>query len=891
MKWPWTRQDDDLDLEVRYHLERLADGYEREGMSRKEAMRKARAEFGRVEQIKEECRQESRWHWLNQWGQDLRFGWRMMRKTPSITVAAVVSLALGIGATTSILAFTEAVLWRGLTVPHAEQLVELMWESRARVDLYRASNGSNFRDGGLSVADFFSKRAYEGMKEQTAGKADVAGHIGSSVVSANYEGNVIVARMQGVTGNFFSVLQVQPAIGRLLTEREDSAGAARIVVVTDRFWKKYLRADTSALDRTIQINNLSYIIAGVLPASFHGITVCDETEIYSTIRQSAEFLGTDDFLRRAADNPERWWMQLIMRRRPEAGMEELRSRLDAAFASSWSKQPKTPEATPRMRLSDASRGLGDIRRQVGNPVLIMLGLVTVVLVLACANIANLLLARAAQREKEIALRISLGCGGGRLLRQFFTESLLLAGLGGVMSIVVTAGLTSMMLKFLPAGFEGSAVTVEPNATTLLCAAAVTMLAALLFGLYPAWRTTRVDAGPALKEGSGSAGTMSKTRWAPARLLVLVQVSLGVLLVTAAILFTSHLNGLVGRETGFDRSRVILFDLRPGELGYQGERLRQFYLQLEDRLGALQMVEAVGLARTRPMRGGGFHDDLKLPGGAKPVNSAVHHASAGFLKALGVPIIAGRDVTAQEIRSAANVAVLSEDGVKQLGLTSPLGAVVLNGGVEYTVVGVAANARYSRMTQAHVVTYLPLPYDRRAMTVVVRTTGTPKAALSTIRAEIQRMDRNLPMLDIYTMEEQIARTLQRERMFAWLCGSFGVLALVLCVVGLYGLMSHTTARRTPEMGIRIALGASRGDVIGQVVWEGMRLVGLGLALGIPLAIFLARVAEKQRLFPDFTVPHWTLAAAMGLLALSALGAVIGPAVRASSVDPIRALRQG
>lgn len=891
MRWPWQRKNAELDRELAHHLNALIDSYRKQGLPEAEAIRLAKIDFGGVEGVKEECRELRWWAWLSHMQRDVIFGVRMLRKAPALSGAALLSLALGIGATTAILSLADAVLWRSLAIPAPEQFHEVLWESNARVNLVRSSSGSMYPDGALRVADFFSVAAFEGMSEGAAGKAELAGHIGVSTVSANYRGAVVVAKLLPVTGRFFSVLQIQPVMGRLLAAHDDDATANPVVVVTHRFWQRSLGAEEDVVGKTIRINNTLYEIAGVLPASFFGIMAGDPTEIYAPLHQSPVWLQPESWIREESNNPTSWWMRVVARRAPDVSVAELRSLLDSAFAASWAAKPESPEATPRIRLSDAQHGLGGIRRQYGNPVLILFGLVALVLTVACANIANLLLARAVSREKEVALRVSLGCGEARLVRQLFTESILLAIAGGALSLPVAWGLTQLMLNFMPDGFEHMLAASGLDFRLLAATAAVTGLAAMLFGLYPAFRGARVNAAPALKEEAGSGNTMSRARWAPAKALVLLQVALGVLLITAAILYTGQLWEVLHRETGFSEGNMLLMDLRPGEAGYQGERLSQFYVALEERLRALPGVEAVGLSRTRPMLGGGYWDTAKLPGETKEVQTAVHHVNSEFLAALGVKLMSGRAITQQELRSGAKVAVISEALAKGLGLQSPLGAQVRWSDVDYQVVGVARDARYSRMTQSPAVGYLPIDYERDFATVLIRSSIPPFEALRLARNAIREMDRTLPMVDVYTMEQQISKTLQHERLFAWLCGSFGVLALVLCVVGLYGLFSYTTARRTPEIGIRIAVGASRKNVVTQVLGEGMRLALAGLAAGIPLALYCAWIAKGQKLLPEGAFPYWALLASMGVLAISATLAVLLPALRASTVDPMRALRRG
>lgn len=887
MQWPWRKAESELDREVQHHLETLADAYERQGLSRREAVRQAEKEFGGIERAKEECRDIRWWSWLTQVVQDLRFGWRMMRKTPAITVAAVASLALGIGATTSILSLADALLWRTLPVPHPEQLEEVLWEAQANPEgLVSSSSGEMYREGPLRVANYFSKASFEAMQTRAEGRGQVAGYIYPSQASASFNGGVVTASVRGVTGNFFPMLALQPQAGRLLGDGDSGVGAAPVVVVTHRFWTGPLGASADVLGQTLRINNLPYEIVGVLPKDFEGISPGDDTEIYSSIEQSPEFTEPDSWLQSHEGNPTTWWLRVITRRDADVTEGELRSALDGAFASSWSAIPKSAEATPHVRLADASRGLGTIRRQFGDPVWILLGLTALVLLVACANIANLLLARAASREKEIALRVSLGSGRARLVRQLLTESVLLAAFGGMLSLPVVALAGKLIVSLI-----GLELTLEPDVRSLAGAGVLTFLAALLFGLYPAWRATRIDPSPALKEGVATSGLRGRERWSAAKILVLAQVSLGVLLVSAAVLFTSHLSGIIEQDAGFERRHLLLFDLRPGEVGYEGDRLKQFYANLERSLDGLPGVEAMGLTRIRPMRGGGFWEELKTPGNAKGASSAVHFGNADFLSTLGVPILAGRAITAQECAASLRVAVISESLVQELDLASPLGATVSIMDQDYQVVGVAQQARYSRMTETPSVAYLPFDYGLRSATVLLRTSVAPLAALGAVREAVAELDRNLPLVDVYTMEQQISRTLQRERLFAWLCGSFGVLALVLCVVGLYGLMSHTTARRTSEMGIRRALGATRQNVMLQVFREAMVLAGAGMVLGVPLALYGAHLVESLELLPEGEWSYGVLAAALAVVMVSAASAALAPAARAASIEPMDALRRG
>ncbi len=888
MRLRWSRKESDLEREVRYHLESLADSFERQGLSRAEAMVRARREFGGVEQVKEQCRDERGWRPLAQLRQDIVFGLRMLRRAPAVTAAAVLSLALGIGATTAVLSLVDVVLWSTLGVSHPEHLTEILWQSKGRPEgVYRSSSGSMFREGALQVADFFSRPAYDALRTRTKGRIEVAAHLNPDDVSTSYAGVTAVARLRPVSGNFFTMLRLQPAAGRLLTPSDDDAGSPLAVVVSDFFWRRHLHNDRKAIGRSMRINNRAYTIIGVLPDRFGGITVGDSTDLYTTIEHAPSMLDPESWERRASTNPFSWYFQLLARRAPGLTSESLAPELDTIFRSTWAAQPKNAETAPRLRLQDASGGIGSLRRELGNPLSLLFSLVAFVLLIACANIANLMLARADTRRREVALRVALGCSRSRLIRQFFIESALLAGFGGLLSLAVTYATANFAITLMPGNLRLDFLV---DTRMMLATFAVTAFTALAFGLYPAWRAAQMDAAPALKEGSENVGGVRHNRVAPGRLLVLAQVALGVVLVAAGAAFTAHLRKIVASNTGFERTRLLMFDLRPGESGYQGARLRQFYMQLEQRLREVRGVEAVGLARIRPMKGGGYWDDVQIPGEAKRIGTAVNFISAGFLEALGVPIIAGRGITEQDVRAQAAVVVVSEDFGNELG-RSPLGLMFKMDGKSMEIVGVAARARYSRLTEQPNVLYLPNSLNQDTITALLRTAVPPMQVMRGVREAVENLDANLPVVSAVSMEGQIAATLRRERLFAWLCGAFGVLALLLCMIGLYGVMSYATSRRRQEIGIRIALGASPGNVLRHVVSEALGVALAGCVLGCPIAWWAAqRYVDYKKLGMEPLDPA-ILVWASAALAGSAFLAVLGPALRAATTDPMRALRDG
>lgn len=882
MQWPWRKAETELDREMQFHLDELAAAFEREGLSRDEARARARREFGGVDLAKEQCRDERRWQPLATLEQDVRFGLRMMRRAPLVTAAAVLSLALGIGANTAILSLMQGLLWRTLDAPAPEQISEVLWEAKANPDgLYESTDGNMFRDGAGVAADYFSVRAFETLRDHAAGRAQIAAHQNQGDVSVRSKGRAaVVAPLRAVSGNFFPMLQVQPQLGRLLAPADDRAEAAPTVVLTHQFWETHLGSDPAIVGRALRINDRSYTVAGVLQRGFTGIRLGDTTDLYTSLRHAPDWFETSSWIARNWDQPRSWFLHLIARRSPGVNAEAVARSLDPVFASTWEGTPKQPATAPRLRFQDGSHGLGDLRREFGNPFAVLLTLVTLVLLVACANIANLLLARADARRHEVSIRASLGSGRARLIRQFLTESLLLALAGGVLSMAVALATARGALALLPGEIGAFRLELAFDGRAAAYTLALMALTALLFGLYPALRVTRVNLGAA-----------TSVSLAPGRLLIAAQVSIGVLLLAAAFTFTGRLADLANRDTGMARSRLLLFDLKPGQSGYEGRRLRQFSLDLERKLGEIPGVEAVALARVRPLSGGGWGENYQFDGQPKAIPVLMNAVTSGYFSAMGIDIKAGRGLTPRDSREQAQVAVVSEDLARQLGPRA-IGARFRDGDRTFEVVGIARNARYDSMSRESAgVLYLPHPLEHNTMTVVVRTRTAPAAMIEPVRRAVGGLDAALPIVNALTMDQQIGETLRRERLFAWLCGCFGGLALVLCAIGLYGVLSYATARRAREIGIRMALGATREAVLRAVLGEGLALACAGLAVGAPLAWFLARrYVDHERFGLERSLEAAPLGWAVAVLAVAALVATLLPALRASSADPARVLRE-
>lgn len=895
MRFPWNRAEAEMEQEIAHHLHQLAAEYKRQGYSDEEALLRAKREFGGREQVKELCRQERRWAWLTGLRQDVIFGLRIMRKSPVVTLAAALSLALGIGANTAIVSLMDVVLWRDLPVPSPKQLIFLKWQVPRDIPREIFDDGAGSfgpDDGAENVGDFFSYYSFRTIRQDVTHRATLAAFTGfTNPVSISYAGRPTIAQERGVSGNFFSTLEVKPELGRFFSDADDAYAAPATVVVSHRFWVRALDTDPAVIGRGIRINNRPYVITGVLPRNFYGFVPGDATEIYTTLHHTAFMLDNGDG-KMPLDNDRFWCVSILAHLAPGVSAAQLQPALSTIFPATWSQRPNDLSNAPRIRLYEAEHGLGSLRQEFRNPLLVLGGLVALLLAIACTNIANLLLARATARQKEVALRISLGCSRSRLIRQLLTESAMLAALGGTASIAV-AYLTANLLGQFLAGRDGFPITVALDWRLVLIVGFTSALALLLFGLFPAWRGATLPSAASLKEGPGST---ARRKWTTGNALALTQMAMSVVLVLSAVVFTRNLIGIKSADPGFDRRNLILFDIRPGTSGYDTSRLEKFYLNLSQQLSVTPGVTQVGLASMRPMNVGGWWEDVRLGQQDAIHNVSINGISPGYLPLYVSRMVAGRNLSWADVSSAAKVAVISQDLARKLGGLTVLGHTLAfpqgpagRRPPEFEIIGIAPAIAATSMKERPFTVWLPLGKDADEVTVVLRTSERPQIALQAVQATMRQIDRNLPLVDVRTMEEQISKTLQRERMFATLCDSFGILALVLSVVGLYGLMAYNTSRRQGEIGVRLALGAMRRDVLMMVLREGLRVAALGLLIGTPLVWLGAKYVQKE-LFQMKPLEPTSVLAALGILLTAALIAVALPAIRASALRPMDALRQ-
>ncbi|MDX2149831.1 MAG: ABC transporter permease [Bryobacteraceae bacterium] len=888
------KAESDLNSEIAHHLHHLAAEYERQGHSPKEARQLALREFGARDQVKEECRDERPFAWLTGFRQDLVFGLRMLRRAHIVTAAAVLSLALGIGANAAIASLMDIVLWRDLPVPDPARIVLVNWQGQGFPrELANGASGSMFRQDGFEVADFFAFPAYESMRRTVASQATLAAYTFPAQVSVAWQGRPLIAEQRPVAGNFLATLQVRPHLGRIFSLADDTDAAPAVAVLSHRFWANTLAADPAVIGRTLTIDNRPHIIAGVLEPAFYGLFPGDTTEIYTPIhhapwreRERAE--GNDRLL-----DPRNWSVQLIARLAPGVTAQQLSPALNAAFRSTWSAQPTEP--APAIRLEDGRRGLGVLSRSFRNPLYFLGALVALLLIIACANIANLLLARGHARRKEIALRMSIGCSRFRLIRQFLTESALLAIAGGAAAILVAYAAANLLGQFV-AGNGTLPLRVSLDHTILAAVALFTFAALIVFALFPAWQSSRLSDPSWLKQGRGSIGGIERRAGLTGRILVTAQVAMSLVLVMAAILFTRNLLSVRSADPGFDRRNLVVFGVRPGASGYEKSRLMQFYFDLEQRLAATPGVASAGLAWMRPMNVGGWWQSARLKGQTATHQTSVNAITPAYLPLYAPQLLAGRNFTWSDLRADAKVAIISEDLARALGGPQVLGQVFEfpdgpPGAVpeSYQIIGIAPAIAATSMKERPYAIWVPFSKAGQEATVVVRTTQSPDVVLPALRQTMAAIDPNLPMVDTVTMEEQISKTLLRERMFATLCLAFGLTALALCVVGLYGVLAYYTSRRRAEIGVRLALGARPSDVVAMVLRDGLTPALIGIALGLPAVYFGARYVQEE-LSAVKPLDPASLTLTLATLLGAALFAAGIPALRASLLHPLDTLRE-
>jgi putative ABC transport system permease protein len=810
--------------------------------------------------------------------QDLRYGARMLAKNPGFTLIAVLTLALGIGANTTIFSLMNAVLLKSLSVEQPDQLHFIARAGAHGLEgappypcFERFRDQNRTFDGLAAFSDFNPRVTIDGQAEEVRG--------------------------QHVSGNYFSLLGVRPLLGRTLTPADDSIpgkggpdGFAG--VISYNYWTRRFGGNPDVIGKAMQVGSHSVTIVGVTPPGFHGLYPGVEINISVPIM----IVGAEELAARYS-----WWFEAVGRLKPGVPVEQARADLDAIFQPFMDELGGSAEERRehhvRIELPPASRGLDTLRRQYETPLQTLIGTVGLVLLIACANVANLLLARATARRKEFAVRLALGASRWRLLRQNFTESLLLAILGASIGLLMASWGIEFLINFFTTGRNPLFLDAPLDGRVLLFTAGVTLLTCLLFGLAPALWSTRVNVGTALKDdGNGQASSRSRF----GNLLVVAQVALSLLLLVGAGLFLRTLRNLENLDPGFQRAGVLTMRVNPPDGVYRGTRLATLWKEILERIERLPGVRSVSLAAFNPMEGRNrvirIHIPGYTPGSERDLDIRLNQVSSGFFSTLGMAVTQGRAFTARDDENAPRVALLNEAAARfYFGDRSPLGSRV---GVKdkdappYEVIGVVKDSRYQSLREPDSrLIYLPVSQslDRLGhLTLAVRVSGKPSEIVGAAREEIRAAGSDLMLTNIATLDEQVEQSLLQERLLATLASLFGLLALLLACIGLYGVISYDVARRTHEIGIRMAFGAGAGDVSKLVVRQGLALTLAGIAIGLAIALAATRFLESLLYDVSATDPL-TFIVGAAFLVFVALWACWIPARRATKVDPMVALK--
>lgn len=908
------RQDQDLNAELQAHLEMMVEENRRKGMPEREARQAAHVRFGGITQTEEIYREARGLHFVQTLLQDLRYAFRMLRRAPGFAAVVVVSLALGIGVNTAIFSAIDAVMLRMLPVEEPQQLVMLHWHAARHPQKYVSDlEGSGFGSDKEGITSYsFSYPQYQQFKTENHVFSDTfAFAANNDYVNVGIDGRAETTVIQGVSGNYFEGLGVQTVLGRPLRSEDDQESAPATAVVSYEFWRQKLGSSSDVVGKKIVVNALPVTILGVAPADFFGLEPGSAPGLYVPLSMySAEQTrqgGTDSGLTFLKDQKV-WWAGVVGRLKHGVTAAQAEAELKVIFDQGLNIEVPVPDANkPTLLVKPVNQGLDNLRRQFSSSLFILMMMVGAVLLIACGNVAALLLTRASARQREIAVRLSLGARRMRLVRQLLTESVLLACAGGILGLVIAKWSGRVLLALLSGG-QRINLDLRLDARVLLFTAVVCIVSGILFGLAPALRATRTDLLTSLKQpSSGSYGGKLTT----GKILVGGQVALCLLLLVSAGLLLRTLNRLETVELGFNRQNVLLFTVRPGLNGYKSVQLDEFYLELQRRIQRLPGVDSVSFSDRNAIGAGTSSTSAVVPGYAENGDFADFHrhiVGPGYFATLGIPIRLGRSLGPEDSHSAPLAAVVNQRFVdKYMRADNPLGREIVFTGKKsssrFQIVGVAGNVKYGRIREEvpptvyfpHTQIFAAVGRDRPEsfswpfMTFAIKSAAAGESSLlAEIRRELTALDKNVPMVEIRTETQVVAQVLSLERTFAALSSAFGFLALLLACVGLYGTMAYAVARKTNEIGIRMALGAERGAILAMVLRETATIVVAGVAVGVPAA-WIASSLLKTRLFG--LTPHdpWSIALAVAATLLVTMFAGYIPARRASRVDPMVALR--
>jgi predicted permease len=918
------RFDRELDAEIRFHLEMKAREKTLDGIPPEDALMIARRQFGNDARLKERSREMWAFRWIDTTVKDIQYGCRMIKKNPGFAGVIVLSLALAIGVNTAIFSLADAVLLKTLPVKNPDQLVLFGWSGPRNVAITGHSGyWSTDRKTGLSEGSSLSSAMFEQMQRQNQTLNDLfAFYPISTNLNVSVHNQAEIASGQFVSGGYYKGLGASPIIGRTIGEEDDKAGADPVAVITYDYWKERFGRDPAIIGQPAYINGLPFTIVGITQPGFDGA---------AGVVRSADVSMPLAFVSEVTRKPSRMadrslcWLRIMGRLKPGVAIEQARANFEPAvqqcameaLREDLAKHP-SPElesaVPPNLTAISGSQGEMFDRRNYGKQLYMLLIIVGLVLLIACINVANLLLARAGARQKEIAARIALGAGRLRLIRQLLTESLLFAAAGGL------AGLLLATTKGFLRGVSltgGSPLTVDMSLDLRILAfsAVVSIATGILFGIAPAIRATGIDPGPALKENA-AAQSGGRSRFGLGKILIVAQVGLSLVVLVGAALFLQTLRNLQHVDYGFDAHNVLLFDVNPSLNGYKGERLGNFYQQVAERLDNIPGVKSASISLYPMLKGWGWGEGTPKVPGAKKVPDPEEHVYLfpvrdNFFDTMRIPLLAGRRFDSRDAPGSTKVAIVNQAFVRLcFDDDAPVGQHFQfnsdDGPRVFEVAGIVKDSIYQDLRRApRPIVYFPFQQQMdeidsmgEGMTYEVRAAGDPNALVPAIREVVRSIDSKVPVVDVKTQIEQIDEIMGRERAYAGLTAALGVLVLVLAGLGLYGVMAYNVTRRTREIGIKMALGAGARRVLGNVMLDTIALVIVGIAFGIAgtyaatryISATLIGLDEERSLLFGVT-PHDPAGIALAALFMLAVAVLAGylPARRAARVDPLVALR--
>jgi predicted permease len=833
----------------------------------------------------------------------------MLRKNPGFTAVAVLTLALGIGANTAIFTVINSVMLSSLPVQDPQQLVLL-----SNPDAHGMSSGSEDGDRDLLTYPEFQEirernQVFSGVIAAQSGIS----RLPVTVEASQQPGQSAPAIVGMVSGGYFSVLGVNAALGQTFSADVDKVRDANpIAVISYNFWQSRFGGDRSVIGRRLRIRQTSYGIIGVMPIGFFGETVGNSPDVYIPLTMQSEIFPGRDFLS-PEKNPvqKTMWLQVLARLKPGVTVAQAKASINVTFQQYLQSQlgSGVPEDDHKQFLDQhialvaGSHGASMLHEEFGQPLLILMGVVGLVLLVACANVANLLLARAASRQKEIAVRVAMGAGTARIFAQLLTESVLLAGIGGALGLMLAQWADAVLLQLVSRGPSPIPLNIQPNAKILGFTLAVSLLTGILFGLAPAFRAARIDLNSVLKGTSrGAVGTAAQVGRVPVgKMLVVAQVALSLLLLIVAGLFVHSFQKLAKVQLGYDRDHLLLFEVDPVSAGYASADITPLYKDLLDRIRVVPGVRGVTLSHNGLLSHSESQDQISIDGytpkNGQEMNARFDHVGPNYFSTIGIPILMGREIGPQDEGNGQRIGVINQTMARYyFGDENPIGRRIWDmfplTHTDFIVVGVVTDAKYSSLREKtprrfYVPFFNPIGTVASAR-IEVRVAGNASAVAPAVRDAVKQTAASLPAVEIQTINQLVDASLTRDTMITKLAGFFGALAVLLACIGIYGIMAYAVAGRTSELGLRMALGAQPSNVLWLVLRESMFLVLIGVTIGLP-AVYGAGKLISSLLFGLTAADPLALILATALMfGVAAIAAYI-PARRASRTDPMVALR--